>query len=192
MLGLLGPRKLLNTSMQYRLCMHCKVNATYIRPTPHTLPIHCRHTSVQAEPLQRQVGSLQHQVAFLSKLLHIIFFFRAALIIDLSQIQPSGLNIILRMYSRTLIIGPLLGEEKRCQISEVVTLSRWFKHNYTKTCRLKSGHFGKVVRLSRWSHFKVPLYCTDRRPIVPEISVGSAYSLRKGIKTRIKFPIFTM
>ncbi len=37
-------------------------------------------------------------------------------------------------------------------------LSRWFKHSYAKTGRLKSGLFGKVARLSRWSHFKVPPY----------------------------------
>ena len=65
---------------------------------------------------------------------------------------------ILVNYSGTLIIGPLLGEEKGGQISEVVTLSRLFKHSLTKTGQLKSGLFVKVVRLSRWSHFKVPLY----------------------------------
>ncbi len=44
------------------------------------------------------------------------------------------------MHTRgTSIIAPLLGEEKRGQISEVVTLSRLFKHSYTKTGRLKSG-----------------------------------------------------
>ena len=62
------------------------------------------------------------------------------------------------LYSGTLLIGPLLGQEKGGQISEVVTLSRWFKHSKTKTGRLKSGLFVKVVWLSRWSHFKVPLY----------------------------------
>ena len=59
------------------------------------------------------------------------------------------------MFNGTLIIGPLLGQEKGGQISEVVTLSRWFKHSLTKTGRLKSGLFIKVVRLSRWSHFKI-------------------------------------
>ncbi len=34
--------------------------------TAYTLPVHCRCTPVQAEPLQRQMGSLQRQVAFFS------------------------------------------------------------------------------------------------------------------------------
>ncbi len=46
---------------------------------------------------------------------------------------------------------------KRGQISKVVHLSRWFKHGKTKTGQPKSGLFLKVVWLSWWSHFKVPL-----------------------------------
>ena len=61
-------------------------------------------------------------------------------------------------YSGTLIIEPLLGWAKGGQISQVVSLSRWFKHGKTKTGRLKGGLFLKVVRLPRWSHSKVPLH----------------------------------
>ncbi len=41
--------------------MHCKASEPYIQPTLH---VPSRYTAVQAGPLQRQVGSLQRQVAF--------------------------------------------------------------------------------------------------------------------------------
>ncbi len=57
--------------------------------------------------------------------------------------------LINTIHSGTLIIGPLLGQEK------VVRLARWslyqgdFKYSKTESGRLKSGLFIKVVRLPR-------------------------------------------
>ena len=43
------------------MSMHCKASEPYIQPTLH---VHSRYTVVQAGLLQRQMGSLQRQVAF--------------------------------------------------------------------------------------------------------------------------------
>ncbi len=52
------------------------------------------------------------------------------------------------VYSGTLIIGPLLGRAKVGQISKVVTLSGWSRHNYIRKVKWDGQ---KVVWLVRWS-----------------------------------------
>ncbi len=72
-------------------------------------------------------------------------------------------NVSQKLLGGQLLQGNLdnwttFGTDLSGHISEVVTLSRWFKHEKIKMSRPKSGLFLKVVWLSRWSHSKVPLY----------------------------------
>ena len=61
---------------------------------------------------------------------------------------------IIFIYSGTLIIGPLLGQAKGWSLCQGCQN----ECKKTEAGRQKSGLISKVVRLSGWSHSKVPLY----------------------------------
>ncbi len=50
-------------------------------------------------------------------------------------------------YGGTLIIGPLLGEEKLGQISEVVSLPRLFKHSYITNLEWSFRQGGQIIKV---------------------------------------------